>query len=84
MVASYKCILEKIQRAEKKLNSPKTSILKGQELAVNEKNGILKQNDEVIEEIRSLKENISEVSHNNHSMAYQPVTVKVQDGRSFK
>ncbi|OGI02916.1 MAG: hypothetical protein A2Y25_09895 [Candidatus Melainabacteria bacterium GWF2_37_15] len=80
MSSSYQKILKKIIDTEKRLKPNKQDISALMDYEINERNALLYQNEgqneDIIEEYKNLKDNISAASMNNVHLAYQPIKVK--------
>lgn len=83
MVRSFEKILEKIRKAEKKLEPIPYNTLKIPEASRKKENALVKEDQEAIEEFKALKENINEDTRSNLSPAYQAVTVKNTEWKNF-
>ncbi len=77
MTSSYQKILKKITDTEKRLKPNQQDISALMDLEIEERNVMININkdDDVVEEYKTLKENISGGMTNRFSLAYQPIKI---------
>lgn len=76
MTSSYRKILQKITDTEKRLKPTKTEISEIMDYELNENISHKNTEDDIVEEYKNLKDNITGSFSGNMHLAYNPITLK--------
>jgi len=78
MTNPYHKILKKITDTEKRLKPNKHDISAILDYELNEAHSLTNQDYEIVDEYKTLKDNIASAMSNNFNLAYQPVKIKTR------